>query len=336
MTEIVCIVGDGAWATVCANMLAQNGHRVRLLSIFPEHAAEMARDRRNRRFLPDVRLEDGVEVVTDPAAALADATLAMQMAPTQYIRTWWAKLAPHVRRDLPICSCAKGIEADTLLRPSQVVQGVLGDQPGAPRPIAVLSGPSIAPQIARGQPATVTIASADAALAARVQAAITRPYFRVYTHDDVAGVELAGATKNVIAVAAGVLDGLGAGDNAKAALITRGLAEITRLGAAMGARAQTFAGLSGLGDLVTTCISPIGRNRSFGEAVGRGESAQAVLARMAPAVVEGVATTRAVVELARRHGVDMPITSAVHQVLFAGQSPAQAIADLMSRPPKAE
>ena len=336
MSLTICVVGDGAWATVCGGMLAQNGHRVRLLTIFPDHAAEMASSRGNRRFLPSYRLEDAVEVTAEPAAAFDRADLAMQMAPTQYIRTWWGRLAPHVRADLPICSAAKGIETKTLMRPTEVVADVLGDAPPGRRRLAVLSGPSIAPEVARGMPATVTCASADAGLATAVQVAITRPYFRVYTHDDVLGVELAGATKNVIAIAAGILDGLKACDNAKAALITRGLAEITRLGVAMGARAETFAGLSGLGDLVTTCISPIGRNRSLGEAIGRGESCQAAQDQMAPAVVEGVATTAAVVELARRCGVEMPLTAAVYQVLFAGRSPTDAIAELMTRPPKAE
>jgi len=335
MKETVCVVGDGAMGTICAIMLAENGHAARLWSVFPKTVAALSAERENRRFLPGRRLPDAVEVTGDPRRALDQATLAIQAVPTQYIRSWWSRLG-HVGTDLPICSAAKGIETSTLLRPSQVVCQVLADAPDSLRQIAVLSGPSIAPEVARCLPATVTVASSDPVFAARVQAAITRPYFRVYTHDDVVGVELAGATKNIIAIAAGILDGLKAGDNAKAALITRGLAEITRLGVALGARAETFAGLAGLGDLVTTCISPVGRNRSLGEAVGRGESCRQVLERMAPVVVEGVPTTASVVELARREGVEMPITQAVHQVLFAGRSPADAIAELMSRPLKAE
>jgi glycerol-3-phosphate dehydrogenase (NAD(P)+) len=199
----------------------------------------------------------------------------------------------------------------------------------------VLSGPSIAPEIAAGLPATVTVAATATALAAKVQALISRPYFRVYTNADIVGVEIAGATKNVIAIAAGILDGLGAGDNAKAALLTRGLVEITRLGLALGANAKTFAGLAGMGDLVTTCISPLGRNRSLGEAIGKGKTTQEALAA-ARGVVEGVATTQSVVELARRLNVDMPITLGINAVLFEGQSPAAAITDLMNRPLKAE
>ena len=199
----------------------------------------------------------------------------------------------------------------------------------------MLSGPSIAPEVAARLPATVVVAAAEAALAERVQSLISRPYFRAYTNPDVPGVEIAGATKNVIAIAAGVLDGMQAGDNAKAALVSRGLSEITRLGLAMGAQPETFAGLAGVGDLVTTCISPVGRNRSFGEAIGRGLSTRQALAE-AHGVVEGVATTESVMALAARHSVSMPITAAVHDVLFKGVSPIEAIQGLMTRPLKAE
>jgi glycerol-3-phosphate dehydrogenase (NAD(P)+) len=239
-----------------------------------------------------------------------------------------------VPSDLPICSVAKGIENHTLLTPTRVLRDVL-DAGETRRPIAALSGPSIAPEVARKLPATVTVASDDAAFARRVQRMFNRPYFRVYTNPDLIGVEIAGATKNVIAIAAGILDGLGTGDNAKAALLTRGLSEITRLGVALGARAETFAGLAGFGDLVTTCISPIGRNRSFGEAVGRGKTVADALGAT-ESVVEGVATTASVVELAAKVGVDMPITRAVHAVLLGHRNPAQAIAELMARPLKQE
>jgi glycerol-3-phosphate dehydrogenase (NAD(P)+) len=187
----------------------------------------------------------------------------------------------------------------------------------------------------RELPATVTVASIDEDMARRVQQSFSRPYFRAYTNTDVAGTEIAGATKNVIAIAAGILDGLSAGCNAKAALLTRGLVEITRLGVAMGARAETFAGLAGFGDLVTTCISPLGRNRTFGQAIGEGRSAEEVLATM-HSVVEGVATTKSVMQLAEKTGVEMPITAGVHDVLFGGRTPAETIAELMSRPLKAE
>ena len=327
----VTIIGDGAMGTLCAVMLVENGHSVRLWSAFPEAAEELSASRENRRFLPGVKLPDAVMVTGEDSAAFADAELAVCAVPTQFIRPVWRRLAGFYPPGLPICSVAKGIENDTLLRPSQVLAEVLDD----PGPLAALSGPSIAPEVARRLPATVTVAATDAEFAARVQDCISRPYFRVYTNPDMVGVEMAGATKNVIAIAAGILDGLQAGDNAKAALLARGLAEITRLGVAMGARTETFAGLAGVGDLVTTCISPVGRNRSFGEAVGSGQSIEDALAAR-DCVVEGVATTRSVVQLADNHDVKMPITRAVHDVLFAGKAPADAVSGLMARPLRAE
>lgn len=335
MSERVAVIGDGAMATLCAIMLAENGHAVRLWSAFPQTAQELARSRENRRFLPGHKLPQTVEVTAADAAALEGADVAVQAVPTQFVRTWWSRLVPHCPADLPICSTAKGIENRTLLRPSQVVLEVLGDADPTGRPVAVLSGPSIAPQVARHLPATVTVAANRPGFAERIQTLFHRPYFRVYTNEDLVGVEIAGAIKNVVAIAAGILDGLGAGDNAKAALVTRGLAEITRLGLAMGARRETFAGLAGVGDLITTCISPEGRNRSFGEAVGRGKTVEQALAAT-QSVIEGVATTASVVELAAKLGVTMPITQAVHSVLFAGRAPHDAIAELMSRPLKAE
>jgi len=335
MPQRVSIVGDGAMGTVCAILLAENAHAVRLWSAFPEAAERLRRDRENRAFLPGVRLPDELEITGDDAEALAGAELAISAVPTQYMRPVWRRLAGHCPAALPICSVAKGIENGTLLRPTQVLRDVLDGAGGPARAAAALSGPSIAPEVARHLPATVVVAASEPALAERVQRLISRPHFRVYTNADLLGVELAGATKNVIAIAAGVLDGLAAGDNAKAALVSRGLSEITRLGAAMGALAETFAGLAGVGDLITTCTSPVGRNRSFGEAVGRGRSVEDALAAAA-GVVEGVATTRSVMALAERMNVDMPITAAVHDVIFRHRSPREAIAELMSRPLRPE
>ncbi|NIA22355.1 MAG: NAD(P)H-dependent glycerol-3-phosphate dehydrogenase, partial [Anaerolineaceae bacterium] len=232
----------------------------------------------------------------------------------------------------PMVSVSKGIENETLQRPSEVIRDTLGDG----RTIAALSGPCIAFEVARRMPATVVVAAADQTLATAVQQAMGRPYFRVYYNSDVPGVELGGALKNVIALAAGICDGLELGVNAKAALLTRGLAEITRLGVAMGARRETFAGLAGIGDLITTCVSPHGRNRTVGEAIGRGEKLDEILQRMNHQVAEGVPTTRSVVALARRYGVDMPITGEVQSVLFDDKSPRQAIRDLMARPSRSE
>jgi glycerol-3-phosphate dehydrogenase (NAD(P)+) len=334
MAECISMIGDGAMGTICAVMLAENGRRVRLWSAFPDYAQQLATARENVRFLPGLHLPDGVEVTGAEAEAFDDAAFVISAVPTQFIRGVWQRLAPHCPADLPVCSVAKGIETDTLLRPTQILRDVL-DGGAETRPIAVLSGPSIAPEIAEHLPATVSVAASNDALARSIQEAIARPYFRVYTNADLVGVEIAGATKNVIAIAAGVLDGLAAGSNAKAALLTRGLAEITRLGVAAGAEAATFAGLAGTGDLVTTCFSPVGRNRSFGEAIGRGKTVDEALAAT-ESVVEGVATTQSVLALAATLNVEMPITQAVHDVLFAGQTPADAIAGLMQRPPKAE
>jgi len=335
MGESISIIGDGAMGTVCAIMLAENAVSVRLWSAFPDAAAELARTRENIRFLPGPKLPETVEVTGDDGEVFDGASLAISAVPTQFMRGVWERLRPHCPEGLPICSVAKGIENDTLLRPTQVLRDVLDGGAEGVRELAALSGPSIAPEVARNLPATVTVASDHPPLAQRVQELLNRPYFRVYTNPDLIGVEIAGATKNVIAIAAGVLDGLGIGDNAKAALLTRGLAEITRLGVAVGARAETFAGLAGIGDLVTTCISPVGRNRSFGEAIGKGSSVEQAL-RATDSVVEGVPTTESVVQLAKRVNVEMPITQGVHDVLFSGRSPAEAITELMSRPLKAE
>lgn len=347
----ITIIGDGAMGTVCALMLAENGLAVRLWSAFPDAAERMAAARENAAFLPGKHLPDAVEVTGCDETAFADAALAISAVPTQFMRAVWRRLAPHCPPGLPICSVAKGIENDTLLRPTQILQDVLNSPtstgasgtsaaPGASasragHPVAAISGPSIAPELAEHLPATVTIASTDATLTRLGQQLLTRPYFRVYTNTDLVGVELAGATKNVIAIAAGILDGLGLGANAKAALVTRGLSEITRLGVDLGARPETFAGLAGVGDLITTCISPVGRNRCFGEAVGRGQTVAEALSATR-SVVEGVATTTSVMALAERRHVEMPITQAVADVLFAGKPPRDAIAELMTRPLKAE
>ena len=328
------MIGDGAMGTVCALMLAENGHHVRLWSAFPDAARDLAEHRENRRFLPGCPLPDRVRIALSDAEAFDGVELAFSAVPTQFMRGVWQRLGPHCPPALPICSVTKGIENGTLLRPTQVLGDVL-DRDAATRPLAALSGPSIAPEVARRLPASVAVAADDTLLADRVQALLNRPYFRIYTNPDLVGLEIAGAAKNVIAIAAGILDGLQAGDNAKAALVTRGLAEIVRLGQAAGGRAETFFGLAGVGDLITTCTSPIGRNRCFGQAVGQGATPQQAQAQ-AHGVVEDVATTVSLVQLAAQLGVEMPITRAVHNILFEHTPPAQAIADLMARPLKAE
>jgi glycerol-3-phosphate dehydrogenase (NAD(P)+) len=331
LSDRITIIGDGAMGTLCVLLLDANGYDVTWWGYRADYMAEVSDRRQNPRYMPGVPVPPAVRVTGDDGC-VSDADVIVSAVPCQFVRGVWRRLRPHVPAGLPICSITKGIENDTLLRPTQIITDVLNVPASS---VAVLSGPCIAPEVVRRLPAAVVVAGADLALAERVQRMFTTPWFRVYTNPDVIGVELAGATKNVIALAAGIIDGLGAGDNCKAALLTRGLVEITRLGVAMGASRETFAGLAGLGDLVTTCISPIGRNRSAGEQIGRGKTAREVQAAT-HSVIEGIATTRSVMSLAGRHHVEMPITEAAHRVLFEGQKPLDAIADLMSREPKPE
>lgn len=330
MVEQLAIIGDGQMATVCAVMLADRGIHTRLWGAFRENIEAMKATRENRRYLPGLRIPDRVSFTTDPEAAFHAADLILSAVPCQYLRPVWTKIAPHCPRGVPITSVSKGIENDTLLLPTQIIAEIVG-----PRPMAALSGPSIAAELARCLPATVVAASEDESLAKLVQETFSSQWFRVYTNTDLLGVELAGATKNVIALAAGILDGLKAGDNAKAALLSRGLAEITRLGVALGGRRETFAGLAGLGDLVTTCVSPLGRNRMAGEQIGRGRAVEEVIASTS-SVIEGIPTTRSVFKLARKCDVEMPITEAVHGVLFEGQDLMATLSRLMTRKLKGE
>jgi glycerol-3-phosphate dehydrogenase (NAD(P)+) len=329
--ENVAIIGDGGMGTVLSMLLCEKGIAARMWGYDADQLAQIERGRENVKFLPGYKLPESLVFEPTDDRAMAGADLIVSAVPCQYMRRVWKRLKRHVSQRVPIVSVAKGIENGTLQRPTQIIAEVLGDGRG----LAVLSGPTIADELARKLPATACAASEDEALARSIQQTFTCPWLRVYTNIDVIGVELAGAMKNVIAIAAGIIDGVGAGDNAKAALLARGLAEITRLGLAMGAREHTFVGLTGLGDLVTTCISPTGRNRSFGERIGRGltlEDAQGATA----SVVEGISTCTSVVALARRHEVEMPITQAVHEVLFEGKPVKAAIEDLMSRRLKAE
>lgn len=330
MVEQVAVIGDGQMATVCSVMLADRGIHVRMWGASRERIEALKATRENRRHLPGLKIPERVSFTTDPVAAFQGAELIISAIPCQYLRGVWEKLAASYPAGVPTTSVSKGIENDTLLRPTQIITDVVG-----PAPVIALSGPSIAAELARCLPATIVAASEDESLARVVQQAFSSQWFRVYTNTDLLGVELAGATKNVIALAAGIIDGLKAGDNAKAALLTRGLVEIQRLGTAMGARHETFAGLAGLGDLVTTCISPVGRNRSAGEKIGQGMSAEEVIAAT-PSVIEGIPTTRSVRQLAIRHGVEMPITEAVHAVLFEGKDVIATLSELMSRQLKDE
>jgi glycerol-3-phosphate dehydrogenase (NAD(P)+) len=343
--ENIAIIGDGAMATVLAMLLCEKGIPVRMWGYDREQLSEIQAARENRKFLSGYKLTKAIIFEPDDRRIMADADLIVSAVPCQFMRSVWTRLKDYVPENVPIVSVAKGIENETLLRPTQIITGVLAPKLKTknsrlktqdPRlRTAALSGPTIADELARRLPATACVACDDEELAKDIQYTFSCDWLRIYTNPDVLGVELAGATKNVIAIAAGIVDGVGAGDNAKAALLSRGLAEITRLGLACGARAETFAGLAGLGDLVTTCISPKGRNRSFGERVGKGQTPQHAQAAT-ESVVEGIATCKSVVALAARHNVEMPITHAVHEVLFEDKPVKGAITDLMKRQLKAE
>ena len=333
----IAVLGAGSWGTALAASLAAGGHDVRLWARRPEAAEAIERTRENAAYLPGARLPDGLHATASLAEAVGGAWLWVVAVPSQQARAVLAGLEAHVSAagaEAPtVVSVAKGIENETLLTASGVVRSALPALDAAR--VGVLYGPSHAEEVAVGQPTSVVAALPDAAAAEAVQAAFMSPSLRVYANPDLVGVEVAGSVKNVIALAAGMSDGLGLGDNAKAALVTRGLAEITRLGLAMGADAHTFAGLAGLGDLVVTCFSRHSRNRAFGERLGRGESVEAAL-EASTMVVEGVRTTASVRELARRHGVEMPIAEAVGAILAGSLEPDAAVRLLMERDPRLE
>jgi len=326
------VVGAGSWGTALAALLAKRGHEVTLWSLEPEVAAAVNGSHTNP-FLPDVVLPDALRGTHDLAEAVGDAELVVSVSPSQFVGRVMGQAAPHLTPDALVVSASKGLELDTLRSMDRVLAAVL------PGPVSerfcALSGPSFAVEVAREAPTAVVVASRDEEAARKVQRLFQTPYFRVYTNTDVVGVELAGALKNVIALAAGVTAGLGYGHNTMAALITRGLAEITRLGVAMGAQRSTFSGLAGMGDLVLTCTGSLSRNRTVGYRLGRGEKLAAILADM-KAVAEGVKTAEAAHALADRVGVEMPIAEQVHAIVHEGRDPAEALRALMTRDPKPE
>ena len=326
----VAILGAGGMGTALAVLFSKTARSVHLWSRAPSHAAEIARDRTNARHLPGILLPENVFVTENACDATGGADAIVAAIPSAYLRSTLNGLADRLPPGVPVLSVVKGIENDTFARPSQIIVAALGA-----RSVAILSGPSHAEELARGLPASVVVAGEDEGLNLRVRDALNQGTFRVYTNSDAVGVELAGALKNVLGIAAGICDGLGFGDNAKAALLTRGIVEITRFAVGLGARPSTFAGLAGFGDVVTTCYSKFGRNRALGERIGRGESLDAILAGMVN-VAEGVPTTRSVSDQARQRGVEMPITSELDQILFQGKSPRAAVTDLMLRHPKDE
>ena len=328
----IAVIGGGAMGTACVAILCENpAHRVQWWVRSAEQAAEIARTRENRRYVPGCRISGDFRVTSDAAAALAEAEWVVVAVPSAYLRSVASALAEHVPPRAAVISAIKGIEQDGLNRPSEILQAEWHLR----RPVVVLGGPSHAEELLRRLPASVVAACDDLELARAARNLLLTDRFRVYSHSDPVGVEWAGALKNVIAIAAGVCDGLGLGDNAKSALMTRGLAEMARFGTWMGARAETFSGLAGIGDLITTCVSPHGRNRRVGERLGQGESLETIRASMT-AVAEGISTADSVHRIARRHGIPMPITQAVHAVLYGGVDPRDAAESLMLRPPRDE
>jgi glycerol-3-phosphate dehydrogenase (NAD(P)+) len=331
MRTSIAILGDGAWGTAIALLLAANPrHRVTLWSAREESGRLLRERRENVRLLPGVPIPAAVELTTDVRRAVDGADLWVAAIPTVYLRQTLTRVAPALRAGPPVLSLAKGLENGTFLRPTEIVTELLGVGR-----VAVLSGPSHAEETSRGLPTSVVAASTDLGLARWVQRLFSTDRFRVYTNLDPVGVELAGALKNVIGIAAGINDGLGLGDNAKAALLTRGLVEMTRFGVALGADPGTFTGLAGLGDLITTCVSPHGRNHRVGQRLARGERWADIRDGMTM-VAEGAYTAHSVHDRARAMGIDMPITAEVYRVLYEGKDPRAAVTDLMVRLPRGE
>jgi glycerol-3-phosphate dehydrogenase (NAD(P)+) len=326
----LAVIGGGAWGSALASVAARAGADVALWARNPNVVATINQRHENQLFLPGIALDRAIAATTDAASAIADADAALIVVPAQFLRAALEMLAPQMPADLPLLLCAKGIETGSLQTMSEIAHEIAPEAP-----TAILSGPSFAAEVARGLPTAVTIASRDPALARAFVAALGTARFRPYSSTDPIGAEIGGALKNVLAIACGIIEGRGLGDNARAALITRGLAEMVRLGLAKGADAETFRGLSGLGDLVLTCTAGQSRNYTLGLALGRGATLAEALAGQR-SVVEGIATSAAVARLAARLGIELPITAAVDGVLHRGMAIDMMIEALLARPYRSE
>ena len=326
----VAVVGAGAWGTALADLLACNGHEVRIWALEPDVAAAINSSKQNPIFLPGFSLAQSLVASGDHGAVLGGAEFVVYATPSQHLRGIVRAGKAHLATSAVVAVASKGIEQGTLALMSDVVAEEAGEHP-----VVALSGPSFAAEVAARQPTAIVAAAADGSAALLAQDTLSSSTFRVYTHDDLIGVELGGALKNVMAVATGIVEGVGLGNNSRAALITRGLAEMTRLGVALGARGSTFAGLAGIGDLVLTCTGALSRNRAVGVAVGSGRTLEEALAGK-QTVAEGVTTTKSALALAEREGVEMPIATMVHRILFDGLSARKAVPELMARGLRAE
>lgn len=333
MDKEIGVIGAGSWGTTLADMLAKKGHRVTLWAYEKELVSEMQASRENSLYLPGIKLSENLNFTGSLAEAVKDKALLLFVVPSQVLRPVLLEAVPYIAQDALIVSASKGIEVESLKLVSQVYEESLSGE--LYRKFAVLSGPSFAREVAQEMPTAVVAAAADPLVAKRVQDIFNCRFFRVYTNSDVIGVELGGAVKNVIAIAAGISDGLGFGCNTRAALITRGLAEMSRLGQALGARAETFAGLAGMGDLVLTCTGDLSRNRSVGMQLGQGRTLSEILAEMRM-VAEGVKTTESTCLLAWKLGIEMPIAFKVNEILYNDRPARDAVIELMSRDLKAE
>jgi glycerol-3-phosphate dehydrogenase (NAD(P)+) len=329
----IAVIGTGSWGTTLAVLAARLGRNVTLWARTADEAAALNARRENTEFLPGIPLPLILHVTSDLEQTVRDASLVLVVVPSQLFRGNVRLLRPYLRTDAIVVSAAKGIELDSLLRMSEILRAELPNLP--PEHLGILSGPNIAREIAAGLPATTVVAATAEDTARAVQEQLMAPSFRIYTHTDVTGVELAGALKNVYAIAAGVADGYSVGENAKAALLTRALAEMTRLGTALGANPLTFAGLAGVGDLICTCNSHHSRNHTVGEQLAQGRSLVEIQSGM-KMVAEGISTTKAAQGMARKYDIEMPLVDQVHAVLFEGKTPRQAIGDLLGRSAKTE
>ena len=333
----IAIIGAGAWGTALSIVLGRKGkRRLRLWAREKEVCDSITSRRCNDLFLPGQQIPPSVSVTNDLDCALQNAAIVVNVVPSHHARRIFEQMAPQLRSGMIFVSATKGVEEGTLLRMSEVIAHVVSNSAGFAPAIAALSGPTFAQEVARGDPTAITAASQDSSLAALIQSEFSDPAFRVYTNDDVIGVELGGALKNVIAIAAGICDGLQLGHNTVAALITRGLAEVTRLAVACGAKRETLAGLAGMGDLVLTCTGGLSRNRTVGVELGKGRKLPEIIAGMHGMVAEGVHTTNAAMGLAQKFSVEMPITEQMHAILRDGKAPRDAIRELMTRPGKVE
>lgn len=332
--QFIAVIGAGSWGTALAKLLGDKGHRIHLWAHRPEHVDAINRERENKKYLPGIILHDRVVASADLREVISGKNFIIMVVPSHVFRAVFQQLVPFLEEGSIVVSATKGIENDSLMTMSQVMDDVLGKS-GRTAEIGVLTGPSFAKEVAAGIPTAVTVAARKKELAARIQDIFFTERFRVYASTDLIGQELGAALKNIVAIAAGICDGLGYGTNTRAALITRGLAEITRLGVKMGANPLTFSGLGGLGDLVLTCTGDLSRNRTVGLKLGQGKKLQAILAEMAM-VAEGVKTTSSAWKLARREGVDMPILEQIYQVLYEDKPCQEAVMSLLTRDQKEE